>query len=169
MKRHLISSVILILLILSIIGVLYALIRENLRTPHSYWELAQTQLADKNYVAAVRNLTKAADGQIPDAQYQLALLYDAGDKIPENREKAIFYMKAAAQLNYRDALYVMGVWTERGYFDAPNTQQAIQYYESAAQSGHINAMKTLIVLYDNLNPTRQQFWYQQLIQKEKIK
>lgn len=49
-------------------------------------------------------LEQAALKGLPQAQYELALLYDVGDKIPENREKAIKWMNASAQQGYADAL-----------------------------------------------------------------
>ncbi|MDR2902079.1 MAG: hypothetical protein LBU87_03125, partial [Lactobacillales bacterium] len=60
-------------------------------------------------------LAKAADAGMHRAQYQLALMYDVGDKIVENRDKALYYMNEAAKSGMAEAQYALGVWLERGY------------------------------------------------------
>ncbi|MDD3669596.1 MAG: tetratricopeptide repeat protein [Alphaproteobacteria bacterium] len=91
-------------------------------------------------------LLAASNGILP-AQYQLALLYDVGDKVPENRDKAKVWMERAADGGLIDAVYALGVWHERGYYGAPNLDVAVPLYERAAQAGHLNAMKSLAAIY----------------------
>lgn len=93
-------------------------------------------------------LEKAAVSGIPEAQYQLALLYDNGDKIPENRSKALFWMNEAARAGYTDALYGLGVWLERGYMgDKIPMDRVITLYEQAAVNGQPQAITSLIAIF----------------------
>jgi len=171
MKQKYILNGLVGLVILSLLGIGYIIARDALRTPEDYWRLAQEEMADKNYARAERYLIKAADGEIPQAQYELALMYDAGDKIPENRELAKKYMGGALKQHLPDAYYVTAVWMERGYYGAPKQEVIVRYYEYAAKHDIINAMKSLIVLYsegagrfpDNLE--RKAYWMKQLEQK----
>ena len=99
-----------------------------------------------NMKKAVYYYEQAAALKMPQAQYELALLYDVGDKIPENRDKAINLMMEAAKFMPK-AKYVLAVWIERGYFGPPNQAWAVALYEQAADAGIQNAMKSLISIY----------------------
>ena len=90
---------------------------------------------------------QAALENLPQAQYELALMYDVGDKIPENRERAVYWMNLSAKQGYTDALYSLGVWIERGYLGQPDMDKVIALYEKAAQNNHIYAITSLIALY----------------------
>lgn len=170
MKRKVILNTLLVLIVLSLLGIGGLVLRDLNRTAADYWELAQEQMTAKNYTRAVRYMTKAANGGIAAAQYELALLYDAGDKIPENRELAKNYMTLATLSRLPEAHYVMAVWMERGYFEGANMNQIVGHYEYAASHGIQNAMKTLVVLYDSgvggfpYNLKRKAYWMQKLKQ-----
>ncbi len=92
-------------------------------------------------------LEQAALQHVPQAQYELALMYDVGDKIPENRVKAIKWMNLAAQKGLSNALYGLGVWVERGYLGAPEMDKVIALYEQAAEQDNILAITSLIAIY----------------------
>lgn len=96
-------------------------------------------------------LEQAAVNGLSQAQYELALMYDVGDKIPANREKAIVWMNKAAQQGNIDAVYSLGVWIERGYLGIPDMSQVVTLYEQAANQGHIYAMTSLVALYSGGN------------------
>ena len=91
---------------------------------------------------------KAASAGLAEAQYQLALLYDTGDKIPENRSKALLWMNEAAKQGMPDALYGLGVWIERGYMGNDiSMDKVVALYEVAAVQGQKNAMTSLVSIY----------------------
>lgn len=110
---------------------------------------------------------QAAAFKSGEALYTLALIYDAGTKVPEDREKAKKYMMQAAQI-LPEAQYALAVWIERGYFGKPDTAQAIRLYENAAQAGIKNAIKSLISIYHGgfggfpKNIQKEQYWRAQL-------
>ena len=120
-----------------------------------------------NMEKAVKYYEKAATLSFPIAQYQLALLYDVGDKIPENRERAIQLMRDAAQ-TLPEAKYALAVWIERGYLGEPNMDWIVSLYEQAAHAGIQNAMKGLIAIYHGghgrfpENVRRERYWRQRL-------
>ena len=102
-------------------------------------------------------LAKAQNGDA-EAAYKLALLYDAGDRVPENRERAIYWLQKAEQTNLANAQYVMAVWSERGYFGSASSDLTIPMYEAAARQGHLLAMKSLANIYRETDPAKHQFW-----------
>ncbi len=106
---------------------------------------------------------------LPEAQYQLALMYDTGDKIPENRSKALLWMNEAAKQGMPEALYSLGVWIERGYMgpEIP-MEKVVALYEGAAAQGHKNAMTSLVSIYADgfgpfpLNVKKSVYWKSRL-------
>lgn len=116
-----------------------------------------------NMAKAVFYYEEAARLKSPKALYTLALLYDAGDKVKENREKAKDYMTKAAQ-TMPEAKYALAVWIERGYFGEPDEKKAVALYEQAACDGIQNAIKSLISIYHGgfggfpKNIEREQYW-----------
>ena len=126
----------------------------------------------QNIRKAVFYYEQAAQMKLPKAQYELALLYDVGDKIPENRDKAINLMMEAAK-TLPEAKYALAEWIERGYLGKPNQAWAVALYEQAAHAGIKNAMKSLIAIYhggygrfpDNIR--REHYWRRHLKGKRK--
>ena len=141
--------------------------------PSAAWDLGNIYRLGKGGVTmnpklAEEYLIKSSEMGFTLAQYDLALMYDVGDKIPENREKAIYWMQEASKSGYPEALYSLGVWTERGYMGEPNMEKVLELYEQAAIKGHANAKKSLVVLYGEghggfpKNIERQQFWLKRI-------
>ena len=126
----------------------------------------------QNMQKAIFYYEQAAQMKMPRAQYELALLYDVGDKVPENRSKANVLMLEAAKV-LPEAKYALAVWIERGYFGEPNQAWAVALYEQAAHAGIKNAMKSLISIYhggygrfpDNIR--REHYWRRRLESKKK--
>ena len=153
------ANLILGLLVLSCIGIGFIVVRDLIRTPNDYASIGFNYAEKQDFRNAYRFLKKAADKGHIDAQYKLALMFDVGDKIPEDRHQALKYMKMASEQGMADACYALAVWQERGY---PTGQDPIDLYEKAAQQGNKNAMTSLIVRYEGINPERQLYWYNKL-------
>jgi len=105
-----------------------------------------------------------------EASFKLALLYDAGTKIPENRSKAIALMTRAAKKQLPEAFYVLGVWAERGYMGTVEPQKIVALYEQAAQKGFLPAMTSLVALYApgevTASPERFAYWKKKLLEQK---
>ena len=173
MKKKFLSLFLLGLCLLSVVGIGLIIVRDMVRTPADWMNVGRAQMKAENYRGALVSLTRAAKGGEVQAAYQLGLLYDVGDKVPENRNLAIEHMKQAEKAGLADAQYALAVWTERGYFGDPDVAQAVALYEQAAEQGHQNAMKSLIVLYGTgldgipANKERQNYWIEKLNMKGK--
>ncbi len=140
-------------------------IRSQLYLAHLYHHGGQG--VNQHIPTAVFYYEKLATEKIPEALYQLALFYDAGDKVPENREKAIDYMKQAAE-TLPEAQYALGVWMEREYLGKADMEKILTLYTQAANGGVINAIKSLISLYHGgekgikKNTEKETYWREQL-------
>ncbi len=145
---------------------------ENVATLASYYLGRLYKIGGEGFPADGRKaemfLERAALKGLPVAQYELALLYDTGDKIPENKMKAVAWMNEAAKAGHVDALYGLGVWVERGYLGQPDMGRVLALYEQAANQGQVQAMSSLIAIYfggvSSLEPNRERadFWMEQL-------
>ena len=109
-----------------------------------------------------KHLHNLADSGDIQAMYKLALMYDSGDRIPENRSEAIKWMQKAENANLPDAQYVTAVWAERGYFGENGSDLAIPLYTAAARQGHINAMKSLANIYHDTDPEKSSYWMKRI-------
>ena len=106
-------------------------------------------------------LAKAENGDA-EAAYKLALMYDTGDRVPENRKQAIYWIRQAERQNLAEAQYVMAVWAERRYFGAESEDLVLPLYNAAARQGHLNAMKSLANIYRDTDPEKHEFWMKKI-------
>lgn len=126
----------------------------------------------KNYQKSEQYLKKSADLGLKQAQYELALLYHAGDKVKENNEKALSYMKMAVDQNFAPAEYVWAVWLERGYMGEVLTQEVLSYYEKAANQGYLPAIKGLALVYQigsehiQKDEQKAKYWYERILKQK---
>lgn len=122
----------------------------------------------QNYKKSEQYLEKSAVLGVKQAQYELSLLYHAGDKIPENIEKALLYMEMAVKQEFAPAEYVWAVWLERGYMGKINAQEVLSFYEKSAQKGYMPAIKGLALIYKFGNgdvlpdAEKARYWYEQI-------
>jgi len=154
-----------ILIILSVVAIAVLIYRRHISEP-DHCLSGKVDVHHPDYVKCgpiVEQdlLGKAQNGEAV-AAYKLALLYDTGDRVPENRERAIYWLQKAEQANLADAQYVMAVWSERGYFGVGSSDLTIPLYEAAARQGHLNAMKSLANIYRDKNPEKHQFWMRKI-------
>jgi len=94
------------------------------------------------------------------------LMYDTGDRIPENRQEAIRWMQKASNANLPEAQYVLAVWAERDYFGDTGRDLIIPLYTAAAEKGHLNAMKSLANIYRDDTPEKAQYWMKRIQQAQ---
>ncbi len=121
----------------------------------------------KDPKSAAINFEKSANLGYRHGQYMIALLYDRGEGVIENKQKALNWALLAAAQGDREATYASAVWLERGYSGKAEPYLAVSLYEKAAEQGHINAMKSLISIYGGdggipKNKERAQYWIDKL-------
>jgi len=144
----------------------------------AFFVLGSMELEGKNEKAkanpkeAAIYFENAANLGMKDAQYTLALLYDRGEGVPQDKQKALNWGLLAAAQGDVNALYATAVWLERGYSGKPEPHQALNLYEHAASQGHKNSMASLISIYSGgteipANKDRAQYWKQKLQETKK--
>lgn len=108
---------------------------------------ANEALARGEFAAAAREFKALAEAGDAGAQASLGYLYYAGEGVPRDYERAVFwYGKAAVQGN-RDAQYNLAVAYAFGEGVGLDLAEAALWYRRAAQQGHILAQYSLGLSY----------------------
>ena len=162
---RLIKKFFVFLIIALVVGIIGLIIYRHVIQPHHCLSPDIT-VQHPDYVkcgpiVAQELLAKAKNGDA-QAAYKLALMYDAGDRIPENRQEAIAWLQKAEQANLADAQYVMAVWSERRYFGPASADLTLPMYEAAARQGHLNAMKSLANIYFDKDKEKYDYWMKKI-------
>ncbi|MEX9949175.1 tetratricopeptide repeat protein [Providencia rettgeri] len=84
-------------------------------------------------------MLKAKSGDL-DAQYEIGTLYDVGEGVEENEEKAIeWYLKAASQ-GHSQAQYMMGMMYETSEHLSDDSHLSLEWFQKSAAQGNSNAL-----------------------------
>lgn len=101
-------------------------------------------------VAAVSFLTRAADAGSPEAQFELAKLYERGTGVEQSDEKALALYRAAADQNFADAINDLGFLHYQGGLGLPaDPGKALRLFERAADLRHPQAQFNFAALIDD--------------------
>ena len=97
----------------------------------------------------LEDLRRRADEGYVRAQYNLALMYDTGQGVPENNTEAVrWYRKAADQGNVR-AQNNLGVMYDTGEGVPEDDTAAVRWYREAGEQGDVRALHNLGLKYSN--------------------
>ncbi len=101
-------------------------------------------------IAAVSFLQRAADAGSPEAQFELAKLYERGTGVEPDAEKALALYRAAANQNFADAINDLGFLHYQGGLGLPaDSQKALRFFERAADLRHPQAQFNFAALIDD--------------------
>ncbi|MEX0285061.1 MAG: caspase family protein [Paracoccaceae bacterium] len=99
---------------------------------------------------AVAFLEKAAAAGSPEAQFELAKLYERGTGVPVDHARALALYQQAAGQNYADAINDLGFLHYQGSLGLPaDPQKALGYFERAADLRHPQALFNFAALIDD--------------------
>ena len=101
-------------------------------------------LAFQSAAASEFDETKAlADQGIAYAQYNLGVMYDFGDGVPENDALAVKWYRKAADQGLAKAQFIIGRVYDFGKGIPENDAEAVKWYRKAAAQGHAEAQNYL--------------------------
>jgi hypothetical protein len=102
----------------------------------------------KDYFArALELLTKKAEEGDPNAQCDLAIMYECGDGVPQNYALAVYWYQMAVEKGLDEALCNLGYMHSSGNGIPKNTLLAVKYYKQAADQGYPRALYNLGYMY----------------------
>ena len=84
---------------------------------------------------------------MPDAQYNLALMYGGGEGVAQDWAAAARWYRVAAAQNYAGAQHNLGVLHESGLGVAQDRAEAARLYQLAAAQGYTRAQVNLGGMY----------------------
>jgi len=100
--------------------------------------------------AAVAFLERAAAAGAPEAQFELAKLYERGTGVAADPQKALQLYQAAARQNFADAINDLGFLHHQGGLGLPaNPQKAYGFFQRAAELRHPQAQFNFAALIDD--------------------
>ena len=100
--------------------------------------------------SAISFLERASEAGSPEAQFELAKLFERGTGVPRNEERALELYQAAADQNYADAINDLGFLHYQGGLGLPSDpNKALRYFERAADLRHPQAQFNFAALIDD--------------------
>lgn len=100
--------------------------------------------------AAVSFLQTAADAGSPEAQFELAKLYERGTGVAVDHAKALALYRTAADQDFADAINDLGFLHYQGGLGLPaDPQKALTFFERAADLRHPQAQFNFAALIDD--------------------
>lgn len=100
--------------------------------------------------AAVAFLQRAADAGSPEAQFELAKLYERGTGVEQDNARALELYRAAADQDYADAINDLGFLHYQGGLGLPaDPKRALTFFERAADLRHPQAQFNFAALIDD--------------------
>ncbi|SFV70090.1 hypothetical protein MNB_SM-6-672 [hydrothermal vent metagenome] len=95
------------------------------------YDLAMKYLAEQNYKAALKPMQTAAENNISNAQYNLALMYYQGDGVKQDLKKSAKWLEKAAKNGHKKAIANIG----RIYMQLLDFKKAHYWLEINAKNG----------------------------------
>ena len=108
--------------------------------------------ADNRYdpIEAAAFLTRAADAGSPEAQFELAQLYEIGLGVEQDVPKALELYRTAAAAGFADAINDLGfLYFQGGLGIIPNRKIGLEHFKRAADLRHPQAMYNYAALIDD--------------------
>jgi uncharacterized caspase-like protein len=100
--------------------------------------------------AAVKFLQRASEAGSPEAQFELAKLYERGTGVPKDERRALSLYRQAAEADYADAINDLGFMHYQGGLGLPaDPQRALTFFERAADLRHPQAQFNFAALIDD--------------------
>jgi TPR repeat protein len=102
----------------------------------------------KEFRRARQLLQPLAENGDPEAQYRLAVQYQAGLGVVQNELQAYHWMREAAQQNHGLALHGIGIMYLYGECVEKNAEEAARWLQRAADQGLAGSMAALAGMYE---------------------
>jgi TPR repeat protein len=93
----------------------------------------------KDAMEAAKWYRKAAEQNLADAQYNLAVCYEQGTGVAKDEAEAVKWYCKAAEQNLANAQCKLGVCYEQGIVVAKNEMEAVKWFRTAAEQNNAQA------------------------------
>ena len=108
-----------------------------------------------DYATALENFEQLAGQGNAAAQFNLGIMYDNGEGVPQNDSKAFEWYRKAAGQGFAAAQRNLGNMYRNGNGVPQNDSKAVEWFREAAEQGYADAQVNLGYMYDNGKGVRQ--------------
>jgi localization factor PodJL len=115
--------------------------------PVARYLLGEARLSEGNASAAVALIRRAAEQNVPAAQYRYAKLLERGEGVTQDVTAARQWTRRAAEAGHRRAMHNLGVMFATGAGGEENIEEAARWFEEAALRGLTDSQYNLAVLF----------------------
>jgi hypothetical protein len=91
---------------------------------------------------------KLAEEGDPMAQYELGIMYQNGEGVPQNYSKAVKWFRKAAEQGDSSAQYRLGLKYNVGHGVPQDYSEAVKWFRKSAEKGDAAAQLSLARIYD---------------------
>lgn len=109
-----------------------------------HWDWREGTWPNAGQALMIRRAAEAGDAQ---AQFKLALMFDAGKGAQQDFAEAAKWLHRAARQGLVAAQYNLGAMYDAGRGVAQDHAEAGKWYRAAAEQGYVSAQKNLAVKY----------------------
>jgi len=102
-----------------------------------------------NYKEAARLARAAAEAGVPDGQYALATLIEAGRAGTNGEAEAVMWYRKAAETGHRDAQYSLALMYATARGTPKNKEESVRWFRAAAEQGLADAQFNLAQRYEH--------------------
>ena len=100
-----------------------------------------------DFATALRGFRSYAEQGDASAQFNLGVMYDNGEGVPENDAEALRWFRLAAEQGEASTQFNLGVMYAIGEGVPENDAEALRWYRLAAEQGHALAQSNLGLMY----------------------
>ena len=118
-----------------------------------------TAAQNGDFATAFKEWTPLAEQGLAKAQFNLGVMYEYGDGVPQDYKEAVRLYRLAAEQGYARAQFNLGVMYEYGHAVPQDYTKAVRLYRLAAEQGFADAQYNLGTFYGNGTGVVQDFVY----------
>ena len=111
------------------------------------WDEAVAAYDRGDYATALGEMRPLAEQGHAEAQFNLGLMYDNGQGVPQDYAEAVKWYRKAAEQGHAKAQHNLGVMYDKGQGVPQDYAEAVKWYRKAAEQGVAEAQNNLGLMY----------------------
>ena len=114
---------------------------------NSAWDKGFAAYEKGDYATALREFQSLAEQGVASAQFNLGVMYDKGQGVPQDYKMAAQWYRRAAEQGHAGAQVNLGLMYDNGQGVPQDDKAAVQWYRRAAEQGDAEAQSNLGAMY----------------------
>ena len=116
---------------------------------------------ETNYKKALRKLLPLAESGHAAAQYNIGVMHEWGNGVPQDNSQALKWYKRSAELFHKDAQNNLGALYSKGEGTEQSFVEALKWFLISAENGSEGGQKNISILEKRMN-------YEKISQAQKL-